>query len=615
MLSLVLAVILSLMARTTDAATSVTECPRDCTCKTTIDDLTVDCGGRGVSDQLSRQLDTLLSTDHIMERLTSLTIANTPLTHVPQSVCRLMNLTLLHLDQNRLTELPDNCISSLTKLKAFSASRNAIVGLNDGVFDRLQNLVTLNLSQNQIAFIGLRVFSNATDLTSLRSIDLNFNKLTSLEPWWYYRCVVVSGWPGVYVLLRHNLIANFTNNILDYKCGMKQPYGFVDLYDNRIKHVMDIVRGWNIELNEWWCISSVRHYPGIRFGFGGNSYDCDCTDFYFYSFNNFLPRTAILDKVRCHGLRLATSVPLNEFICELSDRCPSGCRCVYRPDNITLHVYCSAANLTSLPLDLPPLPKSYVRYKLDFSNNKLLRRLEHRSYFVNTSILDVSNCRLTEVDTKVLKDVSRFRVVNLRQNMLDCFPKDADTVNISARLLIGSNPWKCSCDNSWMIGWLQSLSYQISDPGDVICQSPPRMYGRNVLKSTKEDFCIDPAKRYQTIIISLAAAVATAVLLIIAGLLLYKFRVKFYKNWKFHPFDRDECVGEDMDYDVFLSCSSEDEIPHGRRIVELIESKGYRVCYHERDFLPGQLILDNIGQSIERSKRTVCLLSTNFLNR
>jgi len=91
--------------------------------------------------------------------------------------------------------------------------------------------------------------------------------------------------------------------------------------------------------------------------------------------------------------------------------------------------------------------------------------------------------------------------------------------------------------------------------------------------------------------------------------------VKLYKRWKFHPFERDECDGEDMDYDVFLCCSSEDYEPHGRTILAQIESKGYRVCYHERDFLPGTLITENIARSIERSKRTLCLLSHNFLQR
>jgi len=142
------------------------------------------------------------------------------------------------------------------------------------------------------------------------------------------------------------------------------------------------------------------------------------------------------------------------------------------------------------------------------------------------------------------------------------------------------------------------------------------MSGRNVLKSTEDDFCVDPAQRKLTITISAASAVvAVIVMLVIAGLLVYKLREMCYKRWKFHPFDRDECVGEDMDYDVFLCCSSDDDRPYGRRILELIESKGYRVCYNKRDFTAGQFILDNIGRAIERSKRTVCLISTNFLQR
>ena len=142
------------------------------------------------------------------------------------------------------------------------------------------------------------------------------------------------------------------------------------------------------------------------------------------------------------------------------------------------------------------------------------------------------------------------------------------------------------------------------------------MYNRNVLKSTEEDFCVDPAQRILTITLSAASAVVALILmLVIAGLLMYNMRQKCYKRWKFHPFDRDECLEEHMDYDVFLCCSSDDDRPHGRHILERIEANGYRVCYHERDFLPGQLITDNMGHGIERSKRTMCLISNNFLRR
>ena len=615
---------------------NVPQCPPGCSCKLTFFDtkLYVKCGyvSQDIKEkQLSHQLDSMLSADHFVENLTSLIITNTPLTRVPASVCKLLNLTSLNLDHNKITELPDNCFTKLTKLVTLSAANNAITGLQDGLFDGLQSLVNLVLLSNHISFIGLRLFSNSSDLTSLRLINLDSNRLMSLEPWWYYRCTLGNETSPVKISLSRNSISNFSNELhFQYRCGMKPPYGELILSKNRIRHIMDLFSGWNIDLDSLnttlSCLSNIRGKRRyMTFDFGGKTYICDCTDFPFYEFASKFPENSILRDVRCGAGKFksdlgegfhATSIPIRKFTCEFRDRCPANCRCVYRPANMTVHVHCNSTNMSSLPQDLPPLPKSHVTYKLDFSNNKLLRHLEHRPYFANTSILDLSNCSLTEINIEVLKDVSRFSMVSFRGNMIESFPRQADTVNISATLRIGDNPWRCSCDNSWMIGWLQFLFHQISDPGDIVCASPSRVYGRNVLKSSKDDFCVDPVERILTIILSPISALAAVIILLAAtGIVVYKLRVKFYKKWKFHPFDRDECVGEDKDYDVFLCCSSLDDDPHGLRLLEEMESNGYRVYYHERDFLPGQRITDNMARGIERSKRIVCLLTNNFVTR
>jgi len=531
-----------------DAISNTTQCPTGCNCQDLVSSssLTVECRRLPASHvkQLSDELDSILSTDHVVNHLTSLNITNTPLTHVPASVCKLVNLTSLNLNNNKLTELPNNCFTKLTKLVTLSMLGNTIAGLQDGLFDGLQSLVSLDLSHNRVAFIGLRVFSNSSDLTSLRSLSLWHNRLTSLEPWWYYRCILGNKTSRVKILLGYNLISKFTNKLrFKFRCGMKRPYGYLDIRHNQMRHITDAFNGWNMVGNSLdtmiMCLIDIKA-PGIRFNFVGHTYDCDCTDFEFYKMVRQVQKSPFLNGVRCGASNVystlgqamnANSVPLSEFVCELTDHCPSNCRCVYRPENATLHVYCSAANLSSLPLDLPPLPKSYVKYKLDFSNNKFLQRLEHRPYFVNTSILDVTNCHLIDIDLGELKDVSRLSVVNLRGNMLQSFPRHADTVNISAMLLIGNNPWMCSCDNSWMIGWLQSLSDQILDPGAITCASPSRMYSRLVLKSTVEDFCVDPVKRILTITLSAVSSVAFVVfLLIMTGILIYKLRVKFSED-------------------------------------------------------------------------------------
>jgi len=201
-----------------DAIGNRARCPADCSCQLTsfYSHLTVDCSHvlpDVYKQQLSHNLNSMLSADNFDEYLTSLSITNTPLTRVPASVCKLLNLTSLNLNHNRLTELPDNCFTKLTKLRSITAAYNAITGLQEGIFDGLQNLMTINLSYNHIAVVGLRLFSNSSDLISVRSLDLRYNQLTSLEPWWYYRCIHGCETSPVIIRLRNNLISNFTNKL------------------------------------------------------------------------------------------------------------------------------------------------------------------------------------------------------------------------------------------------------------------------------------------------------------------------------------------------------------------------------------------------------------------
>jgi len=614
-----------------DAMHDVEQCPTGCSCKVASSDsqLSVDCGhGSPEVHKLHQQLDSMLSAEHFRERLKSLIITNTPLTRVPASICQLLNLITLRIERNRptMTALPDNCFTKLTKLVTLSLNTNAVRSLQDGLFDGLQSLQTLDLSSNFISYIGLRVFSNASDLTSLRSLDLSWNRLTTLEPWSYYRCIHGI---SVNIYLNDNSISNFTNELkFDFQCGMKRPTGYLNLYNNKINHIMDIYQGWNIaKFDKMFCIINFEG-PSSRFkiNLGGFDYECDCIDFPVYKSSKIWPRANLLRDVYCNKEKfqsdfgqhvLADTIPMTEFVCELSDHCPSSCRCVYRPANATLHVYCSSANISSLPLHLPPLPKSYVKYKLDFSNNKLITRLEYRQYFVNASILDISNCAVNIVDISAWREFAKMRsllVIYLHNNKIKSLPFEISGINSSSvRFTLYDNPWDCSCENRWMIAWFKSLSLASSNGGDVLCVSPSRLKGVSIAESTEDIFCVDPVTR--TLKIALSCTLSPMAVVVMIVFAVYCLRVRLYRRWKFHPFDRDECVGEDMDYDVFLCCSSEDDRPHGRPILERIEANGYRVCYHERDFLPGQLITDNIGHAIERSKRTVCLISSNFLRR
>ncbi len=41
----------------------------------------------------------------------------------------------------------------------------------------------------------------------------------------------------------------------------------------------------------------------------------------------------------------------------------------------------------------------------------------------------------------------------------------------------------------------------------------------------------------------------------------------------------------------------------------LEEDDGFRLVLHQRDFMPGRLILENIAEAVQRSRRMIVLLS------
>ena len=271
-------------------------------------------------------------------------------------------------------------------------------------------------------------------------------------PPWLYSCRLRNEISHVRVIWDSYIGLIFNNySMLDdyfsFQCWQTPLHDVRQVITPTIQNRVDVAVG--ILLREMWCLANVQgSSPIMKFDYYEQTYECNTVDH-----RQKLPKNGIVAGVRSRNSKfnrnigdrmLRTTIPLNEFICDAPNRCPPGCECVFRSANVTLHMYCSAANLASLPLDLPPIRNSYVKYKLDFSNNKRLCHLEHRPYFVNTSILDVSNCRLTEITVEVLKEVSPFSVVNIRGNMLQSFPREATTVSISTKLLIGYNPWKLS---------------------------------------------------------------------------------------------------------------------------------------------------------------------------
>jgi len=443
--------------------------------------MVVDCTGISVdSGSLFRHLDRLFSDDDFKRRLTSLQISNTPLTRVPTSLCQLSKLTALTLDRNRLTQLSVNCFTNMTHLRSFSANDNNITELRGELFDGLRNLENISLSRNQIAKIGPRVFTQQARLVSLTTVALNENLLSTLEPWPLILGVSRSAEKPLLVAVRSNRISTLTNSVgYRYHCRLPPTFFRVDFAHNLLPRLSDMLRGWGLNKTHVLCLLRYR----CTFRLAHNPFICDCRDFKFYSTVHLWPRLGIFHEVYCseptelYGEAIIR-IPLNAYTCDIRDGCPVGCRCAFRPANVTVHIDCPRNNMASLPVELPPLPRTNAVYKLDFSNNKRLRRLTHRPYFARTSFMDVSHCSVEEIGFEAWKSLVNVSVVLLNDNRIAKLPRAYSEVSVaSGSIDLHDNPWECSCERGWMQDWLKSVSRHLANPNSILCQSPPRLHG------------------------------------------------------------------------------------------------------------------------------------------
>jgi Leucine-rich repeat (LRR) protein len=479
-------------------------CPLSCTCvDESFSSLVIDCTGRTSiilgSHNLTSELDQLMMSVEVdRHELTSLTIVNSPLNDVPQSVCQLTKLRSLYLNSNQLMRLSVNCINKLVSLEIFSAGDNRITELQDGLFDSLMNLREIYLHRNLISSIGLRVFSNSSTLINLRSISLASNQLKSLEPWPMIRGSVphLSTDSKVTVNLANNIISLFTNKVgWNYSCMSNTSYIRLNLQSNAMKHISDFSIGWGIHnYSSQLCLMRSNIHRWLQIG--GKKFVCDCLDYDYVIFSQFFKHSDLMDKVMCADppelvMQWLVRVPPIQLVCEETNKCPRGCKCIYRPANATYHVSCNELNSTSLLDELPPLPKTTVSYKLEFSEGCSVERIENRTYLSKVSILILSNSGVKFIDGDAWTDLFQMRYVYLDGNSITSLPERVQRLNVSGtlRLSLGRNPWSCTCANKWMIEWLKSIEGSLLNPDEILCGSPSAAVGKNIQRLSADEMC------------------------------------------------------------------------------------------------------------------------------
>ncbi|KAJ8391552.1 hypothetical protein AAFF_G00088740 [Aldrovandia affinis] len=202
-------------------------------------------------------------------------------------------------------------------------------------------------------------------------------------------------------------------------------------------------------------------------------------------------------------------------------------------------------------------------------------------------------------------------------------------------LILSSNPMGRSIGLKEFLIWVNETNATLPSPKESLrCEFPENLLGVRLV-DLNTDSCEeeDDEKLIAPLKLALFVASSTVLVLTVASGLAYaRLRAPcflFYKRalaWlvegrrpKGTPRDGDAPVQEGLRYDAYLCFSNADFRWVERALLKRLDSQFsdrnlLRFCFEARDFVPGEDHVANIRDAIWRSRKTVCVISREFLN-
>ncbi|NXT74269.1 TLR22 protein, partial [Zapornia atra] len=203
----------------------------------------------------------------------------------------------------------------------------------------------------------------------------------------------------------------------------------------------------------------------------------------------------------------------------------------------------------------------------------------------------------------------------IRRNKLSGFSREEFESFRKLELLDASdNNFICSCDFlSFIHNQARLAQVLVGWPDKYACDSPLAVRGAPVASVH-----LSLMECHRSLVVSLICVLVFLVILILV-VVGYKYHVVWYlrMTWAWLRAKRKpkRAPAKDICYDAFVSYSENDSDWVENIMVRELEQAcpPFRLCLHKRDFVPGKWIVDNIIDSIEKSHKTLFVLSEHFV--
>ncbi|XP_041649605.1 toll-like receptor 21 [Cheilinus undulatus] len=512
---------------------------------------------------------------------------------------RKSHLKVFTAEFNYLTYLPTCKVQNMnyfSSVEEISYRYNRILLVNSHAFANTPNLKTLKLNINKIAYLNVTAFKG---LQSLETLRLDNNLLTELFKGTFEDQVNLKT-----LNLRNNRIAA----IFDETFHSLKNLTILDLGGNKITHFT------SSGLDGLWSLS--------KFYLDGNNLkkidaslyhafqdtltvlDLQSNQIHFIKEQTFSPFKNLsklldlkLDGQRPHGL----GVMQRKFFHGLSSL-----QSLYLTDNkiyqLSSDVFDDLRSLKFLTLDNCCVGVMQLQPGV-FKNQKNLTKLIIESMVIQN------------FSREVFGQLTQLEILQLNRNGMHSIPVDAlESIPKLKYLDIRSIPLTCTCTNSLLQNWtVNNPRVQVVYLYNLPCQHDPKHFFYNF--DTK--VCYIDLGEY------LFLSTAVVIFLFTFTPLLYvklywkmKYSYYVFRSWFSEQWHRIRDEEENCKYDAFISYNSSDEQWVMDQLLPNLEGNGssFRLCLHHRDFEPGRYIVDNIVTAVYSSRKTICVVSRNFLS-
>lgn len=354
--------------------------------------------------------------------------------------------------------------------------------------------------------------------------------------------------------------------------------------------------------------------------------------------------------------------------------CPTGCNCYHDSTWMSNIVDCASSNHSSVPKHIP-MDSTEIYLDGNYFNvlpsHAFIGRKNVRVLFLNgTGISEIQNNSFSglkslvslHLENNLIENLNGFefspleslRELYLQSNeitfianntflnlrMLEVLKIDGNRLSTFSmwtlsqnpylvEIALNGNPWSCDCDYvSQAAPWIQSNVHKLMDAAGVNCRLNGRSLSLVYMNSTKcseitalSGISEAPETKLPPYLPLLAAVMAICLLIGSVFLAVCRKRNSL-RIWAVAKCPLNQCYRTTLDddreklYDAYVAYSVKDEAWVSQVLAADLQQQfdnPYRLCLHYKDFPVTEYVADTIVEAVESSKRTVLILSKNFL--